>query len=115
MLELLIMIATVLLDQGSKMWAEKALLATTGQTIPVWQDVFHFTYFENRGAAFGILQGKQMLFSILTVLALIGIGYVLIRYRKKMGRWMRVSFSLMFSGAVGNFIDRIMLGYVRDF
>lgn len=115
MLELLIIVLALLCDQASKIWAANTLMAAPGQTLPIWQDVFHFSYYENRGAAFGILQGKQLFFSVLTVIALVVIVYILLRYRKQMGTWLRVAFALMLSGAVGNFIDRIMLGYVRDF
>lgn len=115
MLEICIIALTLIADQWTKSWAARVVQPMAESTLPIWKGVFHFTYHENRGAAFGILQGKRVFLLIITVLAVLAMGYILFRYRKEFGRWMRVGLSLMISGAVGNFIDRVWLGYVRDF
>lgn len=78
--------------------------------------VLEFYYSENTGAAFSILQGKQWFFYIITVLVLFVICYIVFKlpFEKK---YMPLFYILcfIFSGAVGNFIDRVMYAYVVDF
>lgn len=80
------------------------------------KNVFQLYYLENRGAAFGILQGKRSVFIIITVIVLAVLVYCYIRipYTKKYAR-LRAVFVLIAAGAVGNFIDRTLQGYVVDF
>lgn len=75
-----------------------------------------FTFVENRGAAFGILQGKIWLFAVLTIV----IGIAIVYFVRKLiikSKYPGVVFSLMLilSGAIGNLYDRIKFGYVVDF
>lgn len=109
-----IFLVTLLADQVTKWWAMDVLQKMPGQTWPVIKDVFHFTYIENRGAAFGMFQGKTVLFSVLTVVMMVGVLVYLMRRRKMVSRWNRVALALLLSGAAGNLVDRIWLGYVRD-
>lgn len=82
-------------------------------TLPIIPDVFHLTYVENRGAAFSILQGKRLFFVLLT-LAVVAVILVLL-YRKAKGEpLLRVSLIMIAGGAIGNLIDRLVLGYVVD-
>lgn len=110
----IIAIAAIILDQIVKIWAQGALPTQPGMTIPVIPNVFHFTYVENRGAAFGMLQGKQIVFFIVTLAVVIGVVWYLIKHRKTINRWTQVALALLLAGAIGNTIDRIQLGYVRD-
>ena len=84
-------------------------------TIPVIKNVFHITYIQNRGAAWGSLQGKRILLLAVTRLVLIFLVYFYIKMLK-MDKYkdLRILFLFVFSGAVGNMIDRIHLGYVID-
>lgn len=101
------------IDQVVKYWAETSL-RMNGE-IQLWPGVFHFVYVENRGAAFGMMQGKQTLFIIVTTLVLVGIVWYWRQIPKnKTGLWMKIALILVISGAIGNLIDRIWLGYVRD-
>jgi len=61
----------------------------------------------NYGAAFGILQGYSWLFILIGFMVII----LCIKYYKKY----ELPLSLLLSGTMGNLIDRIALGYVRDF
>ncbi len=75
-----------------------------------------FTFVENRGAAFGILNGKTWLLLIIAVV----ICVVLIAAMKKMPdtkeyKWLKWTLMLIVAGAVGNIIDRLVRGYVVDF
>ncbi len=72
-------------------------------------------YIENRGAAFGILQGFRYLFAIITVIVLLVLIIFLIKNYNKVPFIYLVSFSLLIGGTIGNFIDRIRLHYVVDF
>ena len=71
---------------------------------------------ENRGAAFGILQNKQKMFYILTIIVLIVICYLLYKMTDiKKNLLYFIVLILIFSGAIGNFIDRLKNKYVIDF
>lgn len=80
------------------------------------KNVFQLYYLENRGAAFGILQGKRSIFIVITIVILFLLAYCYVRipYDKKF-RSLRIVIVLIAAGAVGNFIDRISQGYVVDF
>ena len=84
------------------------------ETIPVIEDIFHFTYVQNRGAAFSMWQG-QWIILIGFPLAAIAVGLILIHLkRNKWDKLMLTSVAMICGGGVGNLIDRIMLGYVVD-
>lgn len=78
--------------------------------------VFELKYLENRGAAFGIFQGKQFVFMAGALLVCLVIAFF---YRKipsgKRFFALRLCAVLICSGAVGNMIDRLFLNYVVDF
>ena len=114
MLEIILFIAVLALDQGSKAFFASWLQALPNSTHALIPGVFSFTYVENRGAAFGMLQNKIVLFAVMTVLVCGAMVYILIRERAKMHVFMRVCLALILAGAIGNFIDRVFLGYVRD-
>ena len=79
-------------------------------------NVFELFYLENRGAAFGILQGQKILFVIITIAILAVIFYVFVRLpATKRFYPLRVLLVLVAAGAFGNFIDRTRQGYVVDF
>ena len=86
---------------------------TIGQSIPVISGIFHITYIENPGAAFGILANHRILFLLLTI-AITGIMvylYLSLRNKKSLAA---LSLGLVISGAAGNFIDRFLRGTVTD-
>lgn len=78
--------------------------------------VFELHYLENRGAAFGIFQGKQVLFLIggVIVCAVVMFLYAKIPSTKRFFA-LRLCSVLICAGAIGNMIDRIRLDYVVDF
>lgn len=84
--------------------------------IPIAGDFFVLQYLENRGAAFGILQGKMFVFTIITwfIIAVILFLYLRLPYGKRYLP-LRVIGVLIAAGAVGNFSDRLSRGYVVDF
>lgn len=77
--------------------------------------VFNLTYLENRGAAFGILQDKRLIFIILTTAIVIYLLYYFIKNIKTSPMILNLSLAMIISGAIGNFYDRLIQGYVVDF
>ncbi len=102
-----------LLDLLTKQWAATALLE---KPLVIISNVFELRYLENHGAAFGILQNQQWFFYLITIVFL---GMMLFVYGKipqdRHYALMRVICIVLTSGAIGNFIDRLTLHYVRDF
>ena len=114
MLEILITLAVVVVDQLTKLWAAGALVTQHGGSLTIIEGFLGFRYTRNRGAAFGIFQDGTWFFIIVTVIAVIAICYLLIKKRKSLDIWARLGLALVLAGAVGNLIDRVLLGYVRD-
>lgn len=83
-------------------------------TVPIIQDILHLTYVENRGAAFGMLQNQRWIFMIVTVIVIIAIIYFKTK-NKSTFKLLDLGLSFVLGGAVGNMIDRVILGYVVDF
>lgn len=79
--------------------------------IPYFAD---FIYVRNNGAAFSVLSGNTVFLSVLSVVFVIAVMLYRI-IKKPEGFMMNLSLALMFSGALGNAIDRIAYGYVVDF
>lgn len=78
--------------------------------------VFELRYLENRGAAFGIMQNKIWIFAILTIIYLCAVVWIFFKIpRVKRYRMLHIIAVILTAGALGNFIDRIRLGYVVDF
>jgi signal peptidase II len=97
--------------------AVKHLVRTTmvqGQSIPIIENIFHITYIENPGAAFGILANQRMLFLILTAV-IVGVMIYLYCSLSNKKSLTAISLGIVVSGAIGNFIDRFMRGTVTDF
>ena len=115
--EIWIACAVVLLDQVTK-----AIVRTSiplHDDVPIISGLLDFTQVRNTGAAFGMLNGvefpfKAALIAIVAAVALVAIaGYAArVAPAQKMAR---LGLALILGGAVGNLIDRIVLGYVVDF
>jgi signal peptidase II len=71
-------------------------------------------YWYNSGAAFGIFQEGNLIFSILAVIVACLILYYLPRIPRQEW-WLRLAIAMQFAGALGNLIDRVMFGHVTDF
>lgn len=108
----LIFASSILADQLTKSWAVKVL--KDGSSIKVIGNFLRFTYAENRGAAFSILQNQRWFFIVVTIVMLIVLAYIFFR-TKNINKLSRLSIAMIAGGAIGNFIDRLMLGYVIDF
>ena len=84
--------------------------------IPFAGFVLELAYVENRGMAFGMLEGRQFLFGGMCVIFCIALIWVFVRIPKN--RYylpLLLTGAVLFGGAAGNFIDRLFRGYVVDF
>lgn len=102
------------LDQWTKLLAVKHLMNQPARVI--WNGVFELFYSENRGAAFGMLQGKQVFFLIIALAVLSAAVFAVSRMPANR-TYLPLHLIAMFlsAGAVGNMIDRFVRGYVVDF
>lgn len=103
---------TLFLDQVTKVIVDKNDVYVT-----VIEGVLNINISYNKGASFSFLADvswAQTFFIVLTCVVLIGGLFFVIKYKPK-GKWLNCSIALMFSGTIGNFIDRLAFGYVRDF
>ncbi|MED0669231.1 signal peptidase II [Aneurinibacillus aneurinilyticus] len=85
-----------------------------GQSIPLWEGVFHLTSHRNRGAAFGILENQRGFFIVITIAIIVGIIWYL-RKAYKESKLVSLALALILGGAIGNFYDRVLTGEVVDF
>lgn len=103
----------LVLDQVSKVLAFGAIGA--GQSRPLIQDILHFTHGKNTGVAFSLFDKHPNVILLLTAAAVVALSVWWWKTREKApltGLW---ALALILVGAVGNLIDRVALGYVRDF
>lgn len=107
-----ITIVILILDQITKFIITKTM--QIGDSFEVIPNFLSITSHRNNGAAWGILSGKMGFFYIITLIIL---AVLIIFYIKetKYNAFMQVAISLLFAGALGNFIDRLFNGEVVDF
>lgn len=107
-------LGAVILDQWTKRLAV-TFLKGKGPYV-IWNGVFELLYTENRGAAFGMLQGKQWFFFLIALFVLAVVVYALCKMpADKKYIPLHVIALFIAAGAAGNMLDRIFLGYVVDF
>lgn len=111
-MEIIIIIIVNIIDRLSKIWALKTL--KDNNDVVIIKNIFSLSYLENRGAAWGIFQGKTNFLLIITVLVIIGIIYFIFKYKPK-NKLIRISLSFIIGGAIGNMYDRLVNKYVVDF
>ena len=87
-----------------------ALVETFGSLTPL----IDFTYVQNRGAAFSILSGKINFLALISILFCIGL-IIFVIIKKPKNKLLCISLAMIFSGALGNAIDRLFYGFVVDF
>ena len=111
MIYLILIIALIVIDQVTKLLTINYLLPVN--SVEIFKNILSFTYVENRGAAFGIMQNSRIFFLIFTVI-LIGAIIIYTIKTKPHNRLYLISTSLIIAGGMGNFIDRLFRGYVVD-
>lgn len=103
----------LILDQITKYWVTQSF-TSLGQTIPIWSDVFHFTYVVNTGAAFSFFTGGARWLRWLSLAVSLGL-MALAWWGSKMRLTEQLGYGFILAGALGNGIDRFLFGYVVDF
>lgn len=104
----------VFFDQFTKRLA--AVHLKNAPSLPIIRDVFELSYLENRGAAFGILQGQKAFLLLVTCAALAVLAALYVRLPSEKHYFaLHLVLVMLFAGAVGNFIDRCKQDYVIDF
>ena len=102
----------VIFDQLTKYYVVENFYL--GESVPVIENIFHWTYILNPGAAFGMLEGSRWFFVVIAVVVLGGIWYMKDEINE--GGWMMQYGAALFGGgAIGNLIDRARSGLVVDF
>ncbi len=109
---IILFILTLALDQITK------IIVDANKThVCLIEGVLNISISYNEGASFSFLHGvswAQTFFIVLTVVILVtGLTFLLIF--KPKSKWLNASIALMFSGTIGNFIDRLSFKCVRDF
>ncbi len=112
-----ILVAGVLLDQITKLLVVQSM--ALGEQVPVIEGFFNLVLVYNRGAAFGLfanlsLEFAWVFFIIITSLVLGVVAFLWWRLPSDQ-TLAAVGLTLIFTGAVGNLIDRVRLGEVIDF
>lgn len=109
-------IGIYLVDQVSKAWAIKTL--KNGDDVSVIANFLNFAYAENTGVAFSQFQNGgetgRWILSALAGIAAFGVLYVFWRTPRS-NDLLLGALSLLFAGIIGNFTDRVRLGFVIDF
>ena len=101
----------ILLDQAVKGYVVKEIpLGGMRHFIP---KVVSLTYLKNSGAAFSMLENQQWFFTIITLIAM-GAAFVYLYRHIKGSIWLLLGLTLIISGGIGNFIDRLRQGFVVD-
>mgnify|MGYP001298234932 FL=1 len=105
--------ALVLADQISKTIVVRTM--SLYESVPIIQNFFHFTYITNDGMAFGInFPFGYFIFTTISILLTAFLFWYLWSVRNH-SIIIRLGIGLIIAGAIGNLIDRILLGEVIDF
>ncbi|WZL74775.1 signal peptidase II [Clostridiaceae bacterium 35-E11] len=108
----MLIVFVIILDQLSKYLIYSRF--AVHESIPIIKNFFHLTYVQNMGAAFGILQNQKGFFIFMTLFVISGI-FLFVHRQNNIHKVAVYSLSMIVAGAIGNFIDRVRLGYVVDF
>lgn len=99
------------LDQWSKYLVRASM--QMGESIPIIDSIFHLTYIENEGVAFGLFSGHTNIFVLVSILVLIGL-LIFVWKESSQSLLLHYGAALVVSGALGNIIDRAMKASVTD-
>jgi len=105
----------LLLDQATKLYIDRSMQLF--DSIQVLPDFFNITYVRNRGAAFSFLSDASWRLPFFIGISLVASIAILVAFHKLRDnqKLAQTSLAMIFSGAIGNLIDRVRLGEVIDF
>jgi signal peptidase II len=99
-------------DQLVKYWMAGSI-GDAGRIVLI-PGLLNLRYAENTGAAFSMLSNATWLLALLSIVLVAAMFYVLNKTKKYNSRLLRLALLFIIGGAIGNMIDRIFLGFVRD-
>lgn len=112
----LISIILISMDQLTKLYIHTHY--RLGETYPIIDGFFNLSYVRNKGAAFGFLNQSEsplrdLFFLLLAPCA--GIFILFLLKKAKKASWLyTIALAFVFSGSMGNYLDRLQFGYVID-
>ena len=109
----IVILLGIFLDQLST-WLVVKFLKPIGD-LPLIGGVFHFTYSENPGAAFGMLKDDRWVFMLISTVMITAMLVYLFYPKNGATRFFSIAMAMVVAGGIGNMIDRIALEYVVDF
>jgi signal peptidase II len=112
---LIVSILVLLLDQATKFYIDRSM--DLHSSLTVVENFFNITYLRNKGAAFGFLATSSYRLPFFIMISIVAVA-VIIRVFFKLRpdqKFTAFALALIFSGALGNLIDRVRLGEVIDF
>lgn len=109
----IIAVLFTLFDQLTKLWVTNNIRYRVDE-IEVIPGFLSFVHAQNRGAAFGIMQGQMIVFAVFTIIAMVVLGQMLWQLEPD-DRFQSFALGLIGSGAIGNGIDRAAKQSVTDF
>jgi signal peptidase II len=110
-----ISVVGLLLDQAVKLYVDRSMQLF--DSIPVVNGFFNITYVRNRGAAFSFLSDASWRLPFFMAVSAVAVIVILVAFHRLRDdqKLAQVSLAMIFSGAIGNLIDRVRLGEVIDF
>jgi len=112
---LIVSTLVLVLDQATKILIDRSM--ELHSSITVMEHFFNITYLRNKGAAFGFLASSAYRLPFFMMVSVVAVAVIIrVYYRLRPGqKFTAFALALIFSGALGNLIDRIRLGEVIDF
>lgn len=120
---LVLAVAVVVLDQGTKAWVDASFALASASAppgdpaapTPVIGDLVRISKVYNDGGIFGLFDAAAPLLGLLSLLIIAGITWYHWRHGAAGDLWLSMGLGLLLGGALGNLIDRARFGYVIDF
>ena len=109
---IILIVVLLIIDIVSKLVISN--LMNVYDSVIVIKDFFNITYVHNTGAAWSLFAGRTWLLIIVSLVIISFIIFYVYKNKTK-NKFEMVGYSLVLGGAIGNFIDRIVYGYVIDF
>ena len=91
----------------------KLLVQSFETNVSIIKNLFAISYYQNTGAAWSILEGEQLLLIIISLVMIVIVYSMMFSFEEN--KLTNIAFGILFGGIIGNLIDRVLFGYVRDF
>lgn len=114
LIEFLLVGVILVADLVSKQYVCDFLRTQPGLSHDFIRGFIDLQYTENTGAGFGVLAGNTVALTVVTIIVVVGL-FAYLFLAQKQSEWLRISLIFISAGGIGNVVDRVGLGYVRDF